>query len=190
MRIDSNLSLTFEVNDRATAFHSPLPTEIFVQHYKLLAVVQSALMAEGTFFQMGAGPRISAMMLRERDAKDSLANGLVLADGSGSTEHATSLFNEIKRLTTIAGQTDDGWAPLPVDAAIQRGVITADDWDEALNKLVFFSCHWSMAPNRQRKPVADAVASVLNGSMVSSNVTDFVAGLRTSTQPQAIAAVG
>ena len=86
-----------------------------------------------------------------------------------------------KRLTVILSPSAAGYEMLPVDVAIERKVIDAEDWAEADDALIFFTCGWSIATRQRRAASADTLALAIGGSITSSSPTAFAASLNLST---------
>lgn len=181
MRIDDSLRLVLQPDGHTVVYHVPVNSDVFRNYYRLLAYTRANLAAEGVYYQMGAGPRIAAMVLRDKSVSDSAAAAEINPDGSGSSSRADALFNELKRLTTVATDRKGSWEPMPVDAAVAAHVLDADQWDEILNSLVFFTCHSALALASQRLDVMKATASVLSASLTSLPLTAYLASSPTST---------
>ncbi len=182
MKINESLNLVVPVrsDDKGTiihAYHSPISREVFEANYRVLAATKSSLTAKGVHFLMDTGPRIASLTLRDEGKKDAADRGELDARGNPLDGGASALEAEIKRLTTILAPSPTGWKNLPVDIAIAQGVIDAEEWDEAASGIAFFTCHFAMAPRANRKRIADATASVLQGSITSSSLSEFVASL-------------
>lgn len=186
MKINDALNVVLPVRSgpsgtEVSAFHTPISREVFEANYKLLAYTKANLASEGIYYQMDTGPRIAAMVLRDRARHDAEAQGDIGDKGKPSERAAEALFEEMKRLTTILGPTPNGWQTLPVDAAIQADIITRDEWDETLSEIVFFTCHYALARSAEKQGIGQATASVLKASVTSSPLSEYVASLPKST---------
>lgn len=186
MKINDALNLVLPVRDGPSgteimAFHAPISREVFEANYRLLAYTKANLAAEGIYYQMDSGPRIAAMVLRDKAKHDAEGLGDLDDGGKPSVRAADALFQELKRLTTILGPAENGWQTLPVDAAIQSGLIDRDEWDETLSAIVFFTCHYALARSAERQGIGQATASVLKASVTSSPLSEYVASLPKST---------
>lgn len=186
MRIDDSLRLVLQPDDHTIIYHVPINADVFRNYYRLLAYTRANLAAEGVYYQMGAGPRIAAMVLRDKAIADGVTLGELNPDGTGSSVRADALFTELKRLTTVASDRvasdrEGAWKPMPIDAAIAAHVLSADEWSEDLNALVFFTCHSALALVNQRQDVMKATASVLSASLTSLPLTAYLASSPTST---------
>jgi hypothetical protein len=166
---------------RLWAYHTPISREVFEQHFRVLAATKSALAGKGMHYLTQSGPRISALLLKDEGRKDAIARGFVDENGTVRDEETVSLLGELKRLTMILCPGPHGWDMLPVDTAISSGKIEAEDWEEVLAGIVFFTCNYAMARKANREATAKAYASFLDASITSSSPTEFVASLLNST---------
>ena len=186
MKINESLNLVIPVvsDDKGPvirAYHSPISKEVFEANYRILAAAKSAMTGKGLHYVMDAGPRIAALTLRDEAYKDAAERGDVDDTEKPSTNATRAFFLELKRLTVILSPTSSGFDALPVDSAISQGIIDADDWSEAESAIVFFTCHYALASKKNKPGIANATASVLQGLMTSSSVTEFADSLRNST---------
>jgi hypothetical protein len=165
------------------AYHTPLSREVFESNYRAIAAANMTLFSKGIGFAAESGPIIATLALRDAARSDALENGIAIAG-----DPATPVLAEIRRLTMILAPSAQGYDNVPVDVALSRGVIDAEDWKEAESSIVFFTCGSSMARRERREAKNSALASVLRGSMTSSAPTEFVAGLQDSTAEKTLAA--
>lgn len=180
VKLNDSLNLVVPIGDKK-AFHTPISREVFEANYRLLASTRAHLASEGIYYQMDAGPRIAAMILRDKARRDFETWGE--GDDKPRDVLANALFNEIKRLTTILAPTANGWESLPVDSAIQSGVIDSEEWDEALSQIVFFTCHYAMGKKAERPRIAGVTASLLASSITPSSLSEYASSLPKLTQP-------
>jgi hypothetical protein len=166
---------------RIYGYSIPIPAAVFESNYRILAATKSALASKGLHYAMNAGPRIAALTLRDEGLKDAESRGLYDEQGVVVDKATDALFAEIKRLTMILCPGPQGWDTLPVDAAISRGVIDAEDWQEAIAAIVFFTVHHAMARKADRQRISHSTAAVLGGSTTSLPPMEFLASLPTST---------
>lgn len=166
---------------RVHGYHIPISREVFEANYRILAATKAYLYSNGAQFLMVSGPRIASLTLRDEARKDAVQRGDVDKDGKPSEAAADALLQEIKRLTTILAPGAQGWEPIPVDSAIQRGIIDAEDWREAESSLVFFTFQSALATKAERTGTTKATASLLKAVSTSSSLMEFAASLPTST---------
>lgn len=169
---------------RVYGYHSPISSSVFEANYRTLAATKSSLASKGLHYAMNSGPRIAALTLKDEGLRDAESRGLVDEGGNPVDKATEALFAEFKRLTVILAPGPQGWDSLPVDAAISRGVIDSEDWEEALSSLVFFTVHHAMAKKADRQRINTSTAAVLNGSITSLLPMEWVASLPTSTPPR------
>jgi hypothetical protein len=185
MQITDTLNLALPVGDGLTAHHTPISRAIYEQNYAVINATKAALSRKGIHYQMGSGPRIANLVLKDEGLKDAKERESVDANGNVIDERTTALLEEIKRLTTILAPGVAGYENLPVDVAIAQGKIDAEDWSELEASLVFFTCHVMPARKLNRAGISKATASVLDGSITSSSPMEYAASLPTSTKVEA-----
>lgn len=157
------------------AYHTPISQEVFEANFRILSLAKSALFGKGMPFAIGTGPVIAALTLRDEAEKDAQERGEDVQDP------ARSFLVELKRLTMIAGPSENGYKPLPVDAAISSGMIDPGEWKEAESSLVFFTLAWCLAKRNRRTTAMKSAAQILGGSCTSSGLSEWAASLTTST---------
>ncbi len=172
MKITETLNIALPIGD-CQAFHTPISREVFEANYRILAATKAALSSKGIQYQMVSGPRIASLTLMDECREDSKERGDFDHSGKPSELLATALLAEIKRLTMILVPSANGYDMIPVDTAISRGSIDADDWREVESSLVFFTCHAALATKTERRNLIQATASLLNGVSTSSEITEF-----------------
>lgn len=182
MRIADNLNLALPLGDGMTAYHAPIARAVYEANYAVINATKAALSRKGIHYQMGSGPRIANLVLKDEGLKDAEERGSLDAQGNALDERTPALLAEIKRLTTVLVPGPAGYENLPVDVAISQGKIDAEDWSELEASIVFFMCHVMPAKKMNRAGIAAATASVLNGSIESSSITEYTDSLRTSTK--------
>lgn len=155
-------------------YHTPIDAVVFQANYRVIAAAKHAIFSKGLAFASESGPRIAALALRDAAKHD--------AEELGVQDTSTALLGELKRLTLVLAPTAGGYEQIPVDIAISRGVIDAEDWAEGESALVFFTCVYAMARKAARESAGKAAASVLGGLTTSSMPMEFAASLPTLTQ--------
>ena len=195
MKIDAALNLVFPIRSQDVeqtdpahpgrpilkripliwAYHTPISTEIFQANYRIIAATKAAIYGKGTSYAADVGPRIASLLLRDFGQTDAAEWNV--------EDHAPALLADLKRLTYVLAPGKDGFEQLPIDVALARGTIDAEEWGEAESSLVFFCASSSMASRSQRQAFAEAVASVLMGSTTSLGALEWALSL-----PQSIPA--
>lgn len=176
MKVTENLNLALPVGD-AQAFHTPISREVFEMNYRILAATKASLASKGIQYQMLSGPMIATLTLLDASKDD-----------SESEDKARALLAEIKRLTMILVPSANGYDMIPVDAAINRGVIDSDEWREVESSLVFFTCHSALSTKKDRNGLITAMATLLNGVKTSLDITAFAGSSQMSTATEALKA--
>lgn len=174
VRIDEALNLVLPVDraDGSTVWvhAAPISRETFQQHWLVLSKTFASIFGQGLHHI--AGPQIAALALRDR------AQEIGQWDGPGGVE--TTLLGEIRRLANVVipGQPG-GQSFMPLDVAMTRGVIDAEDADQIIGVLVFFSLVWRIMPRRDRRPFMTGAAAMWDASITSQTLTAFAASLPT-----------
>ncbi|MFM0503966.1 hypothetical protein [Paraburkholderia caffeinilytica] len=180
MQITDSLNLALPVGDGMTAYHTPISRQVYEMHYSVINAVKAALSRKGIHYQMGSGPRIANLVLKDEGEKDAAERESFDAKGAVIDDRTPVLLAEIRRLTMLLAPGANGYELIPVDAAISQGKIDEEDWSELEAALVFFTCHAMTARKANRLNIAAATASVLSGSITALSPTAFAASLQTS----------
>lgn len=173
MKLSERLHLTIPLYDGADKIiawvHSaPISREVFEAHFDLVAQTFAAIHGDG--LGIIAGPRVASMVLRN------------FAKKSGNQESAMVLMNEIRRLSNVLMSTQVGWEMYPLQDAVDRKLIDADDLAEVENALVFFTVASAMHQKRMAKAILPGAASLWGAQISSLDCTAFAASLKTSTE--------
>lgn len=177
MRINRALNLVVPVETGAGTVYlhsSPLSREAFEGSFRIIAAAHADIFGRGGAYIM-SGPRVAALTLR------SVGRAQADAEGREGDTGATALLGELRRLTVVIAPGANGWDTLPVDTAVQRGVIEAEDWTEVENALAFFMLVYWMEPRSNVENAMTKMAGLMKLSIVSSSPTEFIASLQTST---------
>ena len=169
MKIDKNLNLVVPVDgaDGVIYFHStPILRETFEKYHFVICAAFTKLLEAG--MQL-TGAKIAAMTLK------SVAIEQGKWEGQEGVENG--LMAQIERLTNALCLTEKGWEVLPVLDAIKRGFVEDDDWQEAKQRIVFFTLISKMT----RAAVRDDLLAIMGDSwqtqITSLNCTAFANGL-------------
>ena len=170
MKIDKalNLVIPVETDDGVLYVHAaPLSREAFERYFLLISKTFAAIYEEG--LHSIAGPRVAALMMRQ------------LAEASGMAEDVRNgLFNEIRRLANVALLTAEGWQTLPLETALTRELISADDFAEIEGQLVFFICVCAMHRKNLARVMMQTAAQLWESQLSSLSCTEFASSLPTS----------
>jgi hypothetical protein len=184
MRIDKRLYLIIPIyadedsGEIVAYVHSaPLSEEIVDRYFMVLGQTYSTIFSQG--LGLAAGPphamRVLKHVATERGVwfDEAKSNALGVERG---------LVEEIRRLTMVAALNKEGkWDQLPLQVAVDRGVLTSEDRTEVENAIVFFIVASATLGRAQRPGMLRAAAALWGAQVSSSNFTEWANSLRTST---------
>lgn len=175
--IDDDLNIVLPLRESEDGplsyiYHTPISKEVFKANYRALAAVKSELASKGTEYQMLTGPQIAALAMRDEMMAQAMRAGDVDESGEPNPKIANAFFAELARLTTVIVPTNTGWQKKPVDAAVRDGDVDEDEWEEMEAALVFFTSHYWLMKKAKRAEMADATASLLEGFVTSSPISE------------------
>jgi hypothetical protein len=193
MRINEQLNLVIPLmaddgSITSHVYHMPVSREVFERHYRVLSATHDYLASKGTHFRFSTGPRIATLTLKDEGRRDAVQRGYVDKDGKVSEAETDAFLLEIRRLTTILAPGPNGYETLPIDTAMQRGLLDEEDWRETESILVFFTLQYALAPRAQKAEMARVVASLMKAATTSSTPMEFLNSLPTLTKVASIAA--
>lgn len=178
LRIDKKLNLIVPVGDEGeeTYFYStPIYYDVFKKYNLVICKTFTELLTAGLEL---TGAKIAAMQLEEVAIK--------MGKWEGREGVKDGLIGEIERLTNVLVMTDRGWDAIPVNVALQREYVAEEDWEEAKQRIVFFTLICSMTT----KTVRDDLLTIMNSSWqtqtVSCSSMEFAASLPTSTKGETL----
>lgn len=185
MRIDKRLYLVVPIyadeegSEIVAHVHStPIAEEIVDQHFMVLAQTYSTIWSQG--LGLAAGPPFAMRILR------SIATERGIWHDDPKTQRVgvqTGLVEEMRRLTMVAALGKDGkWEQLPLQVAVDRGVISGEDRAEVENAIVFFTVASATLGRSQRPAMLRAAAELWGAQISSSPFTALVSSLKTSTE--------
>ncbi|MDR3449355.1 MAG: hypothetical protein P4M15_06360, partial [Alphaproteobacteria bacterium] len=116
-------------------------------------------------------PRVAALYIRK--AAENMGRAKDVEEG---------LIGEIVRLANVAMRGPNGWEMVPLDEAGKKGLLDPDEQDEVENALAFFTLASSLHKKTERAPILIGAMSLWAGRITSSDFTEFVASLPTSTE--------
>lgn len=186
MKVDRNcnlvMSLAREEGGKIHVHAAPLSRVAFDEYAILFGKTFATIHAQG--LGQNFGPRYAANILK--NVAESL---MPYADNKEQLDRnkavARQLYDramaEIHRLTNVIVPTDRGWDTMPFDDAVRRELLDEDDVSEVDNAIVFFTLAWRGYLKADRKEMTEGAAKLWGGSLTSSNVTEFVSSLPTST---------
>lgn len=182
MKIDRRLHLVVPIYDdnletvRAYVHSTPIPRELFETYFMIISQTFSAIFTEGLNVAGGPGCAMVLMKqlaLKKRVWEDDVENATIGVKNG--------LVQEIRRLTNVIVPADRGWQQVPLHVAVDRGMIDAEDAVEVENAIVFFIVVSAVMKRSQRGDMLASAAGVWDARITSSNSTEFMSSLTTST---------
>lgn len=171
MKINEKLNLVIpmqDANGETYYLHTtPLSREAFEANYLLMSQAFSLMIEQG--IQVTAGPRVADLVMRD------------LAERQNRMDAYTAYIAEIKRITTVIKAGPTGWEPMPLSSAIARGVMGAEDLQEALSLIVFFTLTSALWGGEKLAASLRFMNGLWGSQNTSLNSTAFTDSLRTST---------
>lgn len=180
MEITRKSILTFPIEgaDGGTVYvHStPVGRAVFEQFYKVLGHVFTSCFSD-------EDPRHIALTAPQLALPALKAAAGAQWEPEGRPGVKAGLVNEIIRLTSVAyvDPTGTGWATLPLDIAIKRGIVDDDGEAEILSNLVFFTAISKVAPRTLCASFLEMASSLRDWQFTFSNVTGWISSLPTLT---------
>lgn len=176
MKINARLNLVLPVerSDGGKLYvHSiPLPMEVFDRYFLVIAKTFAAIWDEG--IGPTGGPAVAARMLKH------IAQNMKVWEGPEGVE--AGLMAEIRRLTSVLSPGPRGWEQVPLQDAIDRGVLDAEDQAEVENIVAFFIVASAMHKRDVAPAILALMSSLWGASTTSLSCMEYGASLTTSTQ--------
>ena len=175
MKIDAALNFVVplyhdeaDANPYAYVYIKPISVGAFEANYRLLVRTFRRMMEEG-----GAANRFARLYVQ--DAATEIAG-----DGAGK-DYAAPLLNEIGRISTAIVGGPAGWQPIPLQQAIDGGLLDTDDGTEAISAAVFFTAIWHISPKQIRAGLLESGTQTWGAETSSLPPMGWIASLPTST---------
>lgn len=177
MKIDNKLNLVVPVDSdegegtEVYFHHSPILRETFVRYHFVMAATFNKLLSNN---MQVVGSKIAAFTLEE------VAKELGQWEDDAERKFIgvqNGLMEEIKRLTNVVVYTPQGWQPIPVADAISRDLIAAEDWEEANQRIVFFTLVSNMVTKKIRATLLEIMHESWNTQCVSSKCSAWANSL-------------
>lgn len=150
---------------------SPIGEETFDKYFMVIGQAFAQMYSAG--LGLFAGPRVAAKLIKKiAVASDSW-------EGPDGVERG--LFVEMRRRSHFVSVGRD---PIPLEEAISTGLLSAEDASEVENALAFFTVASSMHKRTELPTILEVVSRIWNARTSSSNLSEFSASLRTSTEPE------
>lgn len=171
MKIDKSLNLIVPIksNDGEIYFHhTPILRETFKKYSLVICKTFTELLQNGLEL---TGAKIAAMQLEEVAIK--------IGKWEGKEGVKDGLMEEITRLTNIICLTQNGWETLPVSIAISRDYVSEEDWEEAKQRIVFFTLICAMTTQAVKEDLLSIMNSSWGTRTESLSCMEFIASLQT-----------
>ena len=148
----------------------PIAAEVAERYFLILAQTFSGIFNLG--LGVAAGPGVAMRLLKKLavDRKE-------WEDVDGTPGVKNGLIADIRRSTTVLAMVDNAWQPLPVQIAVDRGLLSEEDRAEVENAIVFFIAVSATLGRVQRKEMMEAACGLWDARVTSSNSTEFAASL-------------
>ncbi|HET8687475.1 MAG TPA: hypothetical protein VFM18_12545 [Methanosarcina sp.] len=168
MNISKDLNLVVKTEGDVYFHHSPILYETFKKYHFVICSTFTKLLTAGMQI---TGAQVAAMTLEET-AKE-------MGKWEGPEGIKDGLIGEIERLTNVICLSDSGWESFPVNIALSRNFVEEEDWEEAKQRIVFFTLICAMT----KKEVRNDLLTIMNDSWQTqttlSGCTDFAVSLQT-----------
>lgn len=159
---------------------TPIRPETFEKYYLVMSKTFSTLAQNG--LDPRSGPSVAALILKDVAQNTSRAGGLNWWDGPDGVGGEAGLNAEIIRLSNALVSTPDkGWTSMPLQNAINQGLMDDEEKSEVLNLLTFFTVASLVAPRVDRERLVKGMAAIYELQTTYSNATEFCSSLKTST---------
>lgn len=185
---------------------TPIGEEIIDRYFLTLGQTYAAIFSQG--LGIAGGPAHAMRLLRHIATQREVWHDDPKT-GAVGIEHG--LVDEMRRLTMVAARVKEGdapcpacagkpqpdpacpqcagtgavpryrWQSLPLDVAVQQGVISSEDKTEVENAIVFFTVTYATLNRSQRTILLREAAALWGAQISSSPFTEFSSSLRTST---------
>jgi len=164
MKLDKALNLVIPIDQdegRIYVHSTPISREVFEKYFLAISKTFAAIYSEG--LNVLAGPRVAALMLRRVSEDMGLDTGLI---------------DEIRRLSNVivSGKT------VPLEVALNQGVLSADDYHEVEGIIVFFICVSAMHKRSLVASILTEMCGLWGSGTTLSNCTEYASYLQTLTE--------
>ena len=180
-----NLVIPLDRGDGSKLYiHStPIRPETFDFYHMVLAKTFSAFAHNG--LDPMSGPSVAAMILRDVAKTTMRSPGVNWFDGDDGIGGNAGLMAEIRRLSSvITYDGDKGWATVPLQIALDKGMILDDEKDEVVNILAFFTVASLVAPRLDRPRLVNGMARIYELDTTHLNSTEYANSLKILMQEE------
>lgn len=182
MLIDKKLNIVLPIvrGDKTVLYvHSePIRREAFEVYHLVLAKTFSAFAQNG--LDPRSGPSVAALILKDVAKTTIRYPGMDWWEGNDGVGGPAGLLAEITRLSNaVVASNDQGWTTLPLETALNQGLISDDEKAEVMNLLAFFTVVSVTAPRVDRTKLVLGMATMYELQTTSLNSTEFATSLKT-----------
>lgn len=176
MRISKNLNLVIsletESNGKIYIHSTPITKDIFEQYYFELGKVFSQCFDSSSSSHMAlSAPKLAYPALK----KIAMDQG----NWEGNSGVKFGLINEIKRMSNILVNSEEGWKTITFNMAVEKGILDEEDESEVISSLCFFTAICRVAPKDLKKTFLEAAGSLRGWVITSSDFMEFQNSLAT-----------
>ena len=184
MRVDKRLNLVVPIYEDeedgeivAYVHSTPLSEEVVDRYFMTLGQAYSTIMSQG--LGLAGGPPHAMRILRHVATERGVWHDDPKTQSVGVER---GLVEEMRRLTNVAVLGKDGrWEQLPLQVAVDRGVLSSEDRAEVENAIAFFIVASANLRKAQRPVMLKAAAELWAAQVTSSSFTEWMSSLKTST---------
>lgn len=176
MKLNEKLNLVIPMRDASGETYylhtTPLSREAFEANYLLMSQAFSLMIEQG--IQVTAGPRVADLVMKD------------LAERQDRMPAYNSYISELKRITTVIKPSANGWEPMPLASAVSRGVIDANEVQESISLIVFFTLTSALWGGERLGASLRFMNGLWGSENTSLNSTAFTDSLPTLTGGESI----
>lgn len=171
MKINRKLNLVINLQDESGqpfyVYSQPIAREVFERFYLPLSRVFTEIT---TMNLLVMGPQVAANMLKD------ISRDLGMWGGDAGVQ---TLFDELRRLTSVVVPLEGRWQPAPLDVAVNRELLDDDDLALIEGSLVFFTAVSFIAVKQDRPALLNGAAAMWGVQTSSSDITGLLSSLPT-----------
>ena len=182
MKIDRKLNLVIPIEreDETSlcVYVTPIRKEVFETYYLVMAKTFSALARNN--LDPRSGPSVAALMLRDVAQTTPRGGDANWWDGDDGVGGKAGLLAEMVRLCNCLVGTDDaGWQTIPLQDALDKQLVTADEKGEVMSLLTFFTVSSLVAPKADRSILVNGMAAIYQLETTSLTFTEWANSFKT-----------
>jgi hypothetical protein len=133
-KIDKNLRLVFEANEKTKVFFKPITEQVFESYYRIFALVGKEIEELDSFS--------TATLSFKRICKKEEVN-------------PDELIKQFK--ADVMVMQEGTTAEVPLDRALKAEILSEEEWEFILSIIVFFSSRFFMTPKNHRAKTLDSL---------------------------------